>query len=465
LKSRKIGAKERTKQHRAGYHVATRPLLRTSDYGEPISISADTIGVSGDRWVQPFFDANRQNLSRLDLDTDVRSDPRLRVTITPRSRIGAMPLLHPTTRRVAAGILVEPRFRWASLGSVMSAIGFSVSPEIGGAPLVPASAREIPPWIIAGPVIERIVGYLEHRKRGFIERKEIRGCPRGSIEWTTWASQHVPRGEWSRFPCRYSDPDDDPGMNAFLRWTLTRLATELSTVAATQPAKILLRQIRELTSIIGPGASRKPDREITGSSSSEWATAVSEAMGWVAEERGLGGASALDGLAWDISIDSVWEAWVSALSAELGHRLGLASTPFGGVRKRLNWSTTQSMHELVPDVELRGAERTIIIDAKYKAHLQMLSNSGWSGMQESVRNAHRADIHQALAYASLASGDRVDTLLVYPDLRDRDGPVSTVASLCTGSRQVRIILASLPFGFRSPSDREAYVDALVKMLR
>ena len=36
-------------------------------------------------------------------------------------------------------------------------------------------------------------------------------------------------------------------------------------------------------------------------------------MGWVAEERGLGGSKSLDGLTWDLVVDEVWEAWVDAV--------------------------------------------------------------------------------------------------------------------------------------------------------
>ena len=48
-----------------------------------------------------------------------------------------------------------------------------------------------------------------------------------------------------------------------------------------------------------------------------------EAMGWVADERGLGGARALDGLAWDLEVADVWEAWVRGFANALAPQLGL----------------------------------------------------------------------------------------------------------------------------------------------
>jgi hypothetical protein len=47
----------------------------------------------------------------LDLQYEVKADPTLRVLLKPGPRIGAVPLLNPSTRRVAAGLLIEPRFR------------------------------------------------------------------------------------------------------------------------------------------------------------------------------------------------------------------------------------------------------------------------------------------------------------------------------------------------------------------
>ena len=180
-------------------------------------------------------------------------------------------------------------------------------------------------------------------------------------------------------------------------------------------------------------------------------------MTWVAEERGLGGARSLDGLAWDLSIDAVWEAWVAAFSARLATHLGLVASPFQAARRPLRWDgPVKSMGSLAPDVELRGADRVVWVDAKYKAHLHLLARRGWIGLSEDIRAAHRADLHQALAYASLVDVPQVGTLLVYPGLAQdpaRRSP-TTVATVTAGRRRVRLMLAALPFGHHSPEHEE-----------
>lgn len=433
-----------------------RPLLKTTDEGSPIRISGAMVGANGDRWIDPFLAANDASLARLGLAPEVHSSGGIHLELRPSGTIGAVPLVAPATRRVAAGVLIEPRFRWSALGDVMSAVGFAVAPTLGGGSLVPGSAREVPSWLIAGPVVRRLEGFLTHRRSSFVERSELRRSPRGQVEWGAWARRQVPTGQWANLPCRFSDLSDDPDLMAAVRWTLRRLDDDLSSDSITGPARALRRRIDTLLLQAGEGPASRPQSDRAGAFDA-WVADAVEAMGWIAEERGLGGARALDGLAWDLVVAELWEQWVRSFTRDLAPRLGLVAPPETEVRRPLRWDgSIVSMGSLAPDVGLFGAERTVWLDAKYKAHLTLLGRHGWAGLGERVREAHRADLHQALAYAALADVDRVDTLLVYPSLRASDLPdPHAAATVASGDRRVRLILAALPFGFPTPAQREA----------
>lgn len=374
--------------------------------------------------------------------------------LTPGTRIGAMPLLSPASRRVVAGLLISPRFQWSALGAVLGDTGFATEPTLGGTPLVPGSAREVPVWLLAAPVIRRLEGYLKHRKRGFAERQEVRMSPRGRVDWARWARSHVPSGDWGRLPCHYSEPDDDPQLMAAVRWTLGRLDEELAGYQEAAAAKVLRARVADLRVQAGPGIARRPIGDPAGGNT-EWIADAIQAIGWVAEERGLGGSRVLDGLGWDLAIDQAWEAWVDAFVSQLAPRCGMTALRQGQTRRSLTWSTaTSSMRMLIPDSGLRGTDRVVWVDAKYKAHLHWLSRRGWSGIEESTREAHRADLHQALAYAALDDIEQVDSVLVYPELSPASGVRPAIATLGSGRRRVRLMLVGLPFGFSSPDQRE-----------
>lgn len=446
----------RSRERAATSRPVARPLLTGEDQGDPILVDAGTVGAAGDRWIEPFLRANESHLRRLDLKHDVDARDGLRIRLFPGPKIGAIPLLSPSTRRVVAGLLVRPRFRWTALGEVFEAIGFGVEPALGGAPLVPGSAREVPPWMIAGSVLGRLEQLLRHRKRVFVERCEERASPRGRVEWSEWASRQLVRGAWHRLPCSFSEPDDDPELFAGVRWTLARLADSLAPQSFDHVAHSLLQRIALLLNRVGPGVSRRPKWGPLIKESA-WVLEAKEAMGWVAEQRGLGGSRSLDGICWDLSVDQVWEAWVDSFASLLAPRLGLTHVSRGATSQPLNWhSGRRSMRSLVPDVVLRGGQRIVWIDAKYKAHLELIGSRGWDGLSEEVRASHRSDLHQALAYAALADVEQVDTVLAYPHLAAdgavRHAPVATIAS---GRRRVRLILAGVPFGFHSPDRQEA----------
>jgi hypothetical protein len=73
-------------------------------------------------------------------------------------------------------------------------------------------------------------------------------------------------------------------------------------------------------------------------------------------------------------------------------------------------------------------------------------------LEQETREAHRADLHQILAYASLHEADDVTATLVYPlrsstfsVLQEQHRDCAT-AELFHGGRHVRLELRGLPFG-------------------
>jgi hypothetical protein len=258
----------------------------------------------------------------------------------------------------------------------------------------------------------------------------------------------VPVGRWTSLPCEFSDLADDPDLKAAVRWTLVRLVDDLRPYAASVPGRLLTERARALQHDIGDGPLRRPSTTVAPVFEAFVADAL-EAMGWVADERGLGGARALDGLAWDLEVADVWEAWVRGFANALAPQLGLRQPGLTEARRPLRWEG---------GVASMGDQRVVWIDAKYKAHLSLLARHGWRGTTELVRDAHRADLHQALAYAALADVDRVDTVLLYPHLGQGDvAPPTAVATVASGRRRVRLVLGAIPFGFGTPAKADATV--------
>jgi 5-methylcytosine-specific restriction endonuclease McrBC regulatory subunit McrC len=180
-----------------------------------------------------------------------------------------------------------------------------------------------------------------------------------------------------------------------------------------------------------------------------------EAIGWVRDERGLGGGREMDGLAWALPLERLWEDHVAAIVQDRVRQEGgvMRVGRRGETVTPLHWSdpSHRSLGHLVPDVIVTRANSVWIIDAKYKAHLAEIDESGWRRMADDIRHSHRADVHQALAYSALFDAPEVTATLAYPlreetwkGLRQR-GLNRSVADIYAGDRHVRLELWGLPF--------------------
>jgi len=459
-----------------------RQLYQAADHGRPVPLRPeDFIPPQRDggwgQYAEAFVRLNQASLTALDVQVEMAPGPGgAAIRLVPGGSAGAVPLRSAQTGHVASGFIVKPRFGWAGTGRVLSETGWAASPRFLDLPLVPGSGREIPPWVLAGPVLMRLQALLGSLRRAYREEEAVLQHPRGRILWPRYLNESMVRGRWERLPCRFPDLGHDPRFRSHVRWVLERIRADLVAAGGTDPvatalAALAVRLIEHFADVVPLPPSREDLRRRSLSLGSTGLEAEAlrrgvEAMAWVVEERGLGGGRELDGLAWALPLDRLWEAYVEAVyrreaaltggEVRVG-RLGQTTFP-------LDWSdpTHRSLGHLVPDIVIRRGRAVQVVDAKYKAHLAELDEVGWARFAEDAREAHRADLHQVLAYASLYDAERITATLVYPLRRrtwealDRAGRSVARATLLHGGRSVELELRGLPFG--APRTATGFVD-------
>ncbi|WP_420810041.1 5-methylcytosine restriction system specificity protein McrC [Corallococcus macrosporus] len=381
----------------------------------------------------------------------------------PGARAGAVPLRSAQTGQVAAGLVVQPRFGWSGVGAVLAQVGWAAAPQFVDLPLVPGSGREIPPWVLAGPVLARLDALLRERRRGFHDVDAVLGKPRGRILWPRYRTESLATGRWHQLPCRYPELDGDPRLWGLIRWTVERVRTALTASLGIDPtarrlyalAEQLLEQVAGVRPVV---PTREELRGVYGRGgfSSDVLRQGVEAIGWISDERGLGGGRELDGLAWYLPLAEAWERYVEAVLREEAALTGadLRTARLRQTMFPITWSHSgpQSLSHLAPDFVLRRGRTVQIVDAKYKAHLAELDEGGWLEFTSDAREAHRADVHQVLAYAALFDADEVTVTLVYPlrqetwQVLQERGRETSRAVLTYGGRMLRLELRGLPFG-------------------
>ncbi len=108
----------------------------------------------------------------------------------------------------------------------------------------------------------------------------------------------------------------------------------------------------------------------------------------------------------------------------------------------------------------------LVLDAKYKRHAEEMERLGWSNASEELREQHRNDVLQALAYSTLFDAPRIVACLVYPasvatwlGLVQR-GRVAMRARVRSGARNVELALIAVPLS----GDRVEAAHAIEEMV-
>ena len=195
---------------------------------------------------------NEAALTKLDVRAQIGSaESGVTLSLIPGGRAGAVPLRSAQTGHVAGGFLVEPRFGWSGVGSVLSQTGWHAAPEFIEGPLVPGSGREVPPWVLAGLVLARLAELLGALRRGYHTREEVLQQPRGQIVWSRYISESLATGRWANLPCRFPALASDPLLRRMARWALERVRTDLALMGGRElVARTLIAVADELLQLV-----------------------------------------------------------------------------------------------------------------------------------------------------------------------------------------------------------------------
>jgi McrBC 5-methylcytosine restriction system component len=430
-------------------------FFRNRDSGDPEAQAARL----ADQFVTqnaPIFQLLQVSIRR---DYDGR---QVLLHIDSGSAIGAVPLVSPISGRRDFGLVVQPRFPWKGIGPMLAEMGWLISPTPLRLPLLKRSERRVPPWVLSFMILARLKALLDRLERRFEVVTETRTAPKGSVDWVRYATNHMARGNFLSVPCTFPDLRDDRHLKGAIRFALEKQRRSLETQCE-QGAFVhrlialvdsLFRKVEGVPSVRPSSAEvqswlRRPMR---GGSFVEGL----EAIDWTVEERGLAGLSDLDGIPWTMPMEQFFEAWVETVMRSVARQLG--GTLKCGRRREtvapLAWDPPYlgSQRSLVPDMILELEGRSLVIDAKYKRHWEELQQGAWHEQGDELRERHREDLLQVLAYANLVSAAEVICCLVYPCSREtweslsERGRLFHQAQLPNRGRRVQVWLTAIPMG-------------------
>lgn len=413
------------------------------------------------RLAEQFIRQNSPILQLLEVDVHRDYDGAdVLLNIESHSAVGAVPLRSPLTARHDLGLIVQPRFPWAGIGPMLAEMGWLISPSPLKLPLLKRSERRVPPWVLSFMVLARFKALLDRLDRRFEIFTETRSAPKGRIEWTQYATRQMARGDFLSVPCTFPDLRDDRQLKGAIRFAVEKQLRSLETQCEQGAfvhrliafAELLLVRVREVS------ARRPASGEVQTWLRRPMQTDVFfeglQAIDWTVEERGLAGMSDLEGIPWTMPMEQFFEAWVETVMRAVSQRTG-GLLKIGRRRETVSalaWEPPYvgSQRSLVPDVILETEGVAIVVDAKYKRHWEEFQERGWRRQDDGLREQHRADLLQVLAYANLVSAEQVICCLIYPcstqtwESLARRGRLFHCSELPNRGRRIHVWLTAIP---------------------
>ncbi len=428
--------------------------------------------------VNQFLSLNRRSFDQLDIVPRSHFDgDSVRLSLTTASKIGAVPLWSPVTYKPEFSLIVKPRFGWNGIGPLLSKTGWRTLPSILQMPQLKISERRVPPWVLSSVVLRRLEGLIQQLDRRFEMTDRFHRIPKGKVDWGDYARNRIPSGQFLNIHCHYPELQDNRDLKSMVHFALQKqkesletqrnfgthvmqlidycegLIQRVSDVTPQRPSKLMIEKMPRQTGL----KMQAMDQGL-------------KAIEWTVEEKGLAGLGDLHGLPWEMSMAELFESYVESVMERLTRRVGghLRSARNKETTIPINWKPPiiGSQRSLKPDVLVDREDTLHIIDAKYKDHWEDLNLQGWNQLQEEIRNRHRNDLLQVLAYASVAEQKEIQCTLMYPcrrqtweSLIERGRHIHS-ADITQSERRIRVQLTAIPF--RIDSGELGYLEPVLR---
>jgi hypothetical protein len=411
--------------------------------------------------VHQFLKINRPYLNELDVQAQLSySGDDIKLNLKSKTKIGAVPLLSPITHKNEYSLVIKPRFGWKGVGPILSRTGFRYLPHILELPQLRISETHIPPWVLSSVILSRIENLINKLNRRFEMTTQVHPIPKGSVDWSDYAQKRVPNAQFLNFDCTYSDLRDNRLVKSFIKYTLLKQKQSLETqrdfgifvIQLIDYCDFLLQNVYD-TSPVKP-TPLQLSKLLSQSFEGDTLTKGIQAIKWTNEEKGLAGIGDLHGLPLSMNMEVLFESYLESVISRISEKIG-GVIKSGRLRETIipiDWDPPLigSQRSLVPDIIFTRNDDLFIIDAKYKDHWEDLNIKNWNNLEDVIKERHRNDLLQILAYTTGVNQKNISCCLVYPckketwrSLLKRNRHIHK-AEINRGNKRINVFLTAVP---------------------
>lgn len=361
-------------------------------------------------YLQKFIQYNSDLFSFLGIEAFIEgSDLNTSINFKSSQYIGTIPLRAPDTGKQIGDFVVSPRFtgknRFEEYVEILDFLGGEINPEfIDSLPLASKKAFRPPLYLEAVKFISALEKLVKQNWRKFDNREIQSNQPIGQINWNKYISQSYKVENRLIYPTRKNFLSEFHLEYSEVRYVYDLCKLEL--LSANTPISLRVPISKRISFLDERLYFHKP--KITSKIQLKHADSLI-----IKDTKNIANRilnyNLIHGTAWRVDFADVFEKFTQHIFKEVAKSMGgkfIANLKINSEsRNKYQWN----LKNLEPDGVLIKDELVVFIDAKYKSHLYNKYDQS-----EILKEEHRKDLHQILAYCSFNDAKNKFGFLCYP---------------------------------------------------
>jgi len=362
------------------------------------------------QYLQKFIDYNSEHFKFLGVQPYIiGTDQSTALTFRSSGFIGSIPLRASDTGKQIGDFVVMPRFterdRFEDYIEILNLLGTEISPEVvDSLPLASGKNFRPPLYLEAVKFIAALEKLTMRPWRKFDNIEKVSSQPTGQINWTKYTNNEYKVENRLKFPARTNVLSEFHSEYSEIRYVFDICKSELLSANTPQRIKNTLRtKLSFLEERLYHHKPKATNKIIIRFSDSPAVKACKE------QANRILNFNLVDSTAWRVDFSDVFEKFIQHIfkeaAKETGGRLFSNFKFHSRTSKYYPW---ELMH-VEPDAIYHKENVLVFIDAKYKSNLYNKFNQS-----EVLKEDHRHDLHQIMAYTSFSKTSSKFGFLCYP---------------------------------------------------
>jgi hypothetical protein len=362
------------------------------------------------QFLQKFLEYNSSSFKFLGVNPIISgTDQNISLSFRSTSYIGTIPLRSSDTGKQIGDFVVMPRFigknRFEDYIEILDLLGTEISPEfIDSLPLASGRNFRPPLYLEAVKFIASLEDLLKRPWRKFNTIEKNSNQPNGQVKWNKYVNSEYKIENRLKFPLNKNILSEYHEEYSEIRYVFDICKKELISSKTPQRVKNSLRsRIQFIEDKFYNHIPKTTNKIIIKSSDSPIVKTCKEQANKILSFE------LIHSTAWRVDFSDVFEKYVQFIFREIANEKGgkLYSNYklFSKTPKFYSWG----LRYLEPDAVLMKDDFLVFIDAKYKSNLYNKFD-----VSEFLKEDHRHDLHQIMAYSSFSKTDNKYSFLCYP---------------------------------------------------